>query len=48
MLQDFSVIVPLSQTTDKESTDGLYEELQEHINILNKLVSDKDNELEHV
>ena len=47
-LQDFSVIVPLSQTIDEESTDGRYEELEEQINLLNKLIMDKYNELEHI
>ena len=42
------MIVPLSQTTDKESTDGQYEELEEQINILNKLMMEKVNELELV
>ena len=47
-LHDFWVIVPLFQTTDEEPTDGRYEELEEEINILNKLFMDKDNELENV
>ena len=41
-------IAPLSQTIDEESTDGWYEELEEQIKLLNKLIMDKDNELEHV
>ena len=48
MLQDFSMIVPLSQTTDEEWAYGRYEELEEQIKILNKLIMDKNNELEHV
>ena len=47
-LQDFFVVVLVSQTTDEESTDGRYEELEEEINILNKLIMDKDNELVQV
>ena len=47
-LQYLFVVVLVSQTTDKESTDGQYEELEEEIKILNKLIMDKDNELEHV
>ena len=47
-LQDFSLVVPVSQTIDEESTDGQYEELEEEIDILNKLIMDKDNELEHI
>ena len=47
-LQDFSTVVPVSQTTDEESTDGRYEELEEEIEILNKLIMDKDNELVQV
>ena len=39
------MVVLVSQTTDEESTDGRYEELEEEINILNKLIMDKDNEL---
>ena len=42
------MIVPLTQTTDEESTDGRYEELEEQIKLLNKVIMDKDNELEHV
>ena len=42
------MIVPLSSTKDEESTDGRYEELEEEIELLNKLIMDKDNELEHV
>ena len=42
------MIVPLLETTNEESTDGRYEELEEEIEILNKLIMDKDNELEHV
>ena len=47
-LQDFSVVVSISQTIDEESIDGRYEELEEEIELLNKLIMDKDNELGHV
>ena len=42
------MIVLVSQTIDGESTDRRYEELEEEVNILNKLIMEKDNELEHV
>ena len=42
------MIVLVSQTIDGESTDRRYEELEEEVNLLNKLIMDKDNELEHV
>ena len=47
-LHDLSIIVPLSQTTDEESTNGRYEELEEKINLLSQLIMDKYNYLEHV
>ena len=42
------MVVPVSQTIDEESTDGRDEELEEEINILNKLVMDKYNKLAQV
>ena len=42
------MIVLVSQTIDGESTDRRYEELEEEVNILNKLIMDKDNELAQV
>ena len=42
------MIVLVSQSIDGESTDRRYEELEEEVNILNKLIMDKDNELAQV
>ena len=42
------MIVLVSQTIDGESTDRRYEEIEEEVNILKKLIMDKDNELAQV
>ena len=42
------MVVLISQNIDEESTDGRYEELEEKIKLLNKLIIDKDNELAQV
>ena len=45
IIHDSSVVVPLSPITDEESPCGSYEDLEEEVKCLKKLLMDKDEDV---